>query len=198
MPLARRSGSTRYSTDRLHLMPIIRSLPLVDGALQPFSPVVGNDFVAYRNHVYRVLNFFMAMRADAAPPPDTAQIAAAFHDLGIWKNRTFDYLAPSIGLAAEFLADRSQVDRLREVTALIQEHHKLRAYRGKFADTVEAFRRADWVDVSLGMLRFGLPSDYIRSVRQAFPNRGFHWRLVTLTARQFARTPLNPLPMMRW
>jgi hypothetical protein len=37
-----------------------------------------------------------------------------------------------------------------EVSAMIANHHKIRPYRGPFTLTVDAFRRADWIDVSLG------------------------------------------------
>jgi hypothetical protein len=33
-------------------------------------------------------------------------IAGVFHDLGIWTNKTFDYIAPSVVLAREYLAAR--------------------------------------------------------------------------------------------
>lgn len=82
-----------------------------------------------------------------------------------------------------------------EVAALIREHHKMGVYRGPFATTVETFRRADYVDVSLGILRFGLPWSFVREVQAAHPDAGFHWRLATLTAAQFLRSPLRPLPM---
>ena len=64
--------------------------------------------------------------------------------------------------------------------------------------SVETFRRADWIDVSNGMLRFGLPRAVVREVRRTFPDAGFHRRLLQLTLRRFRRHPLSPLPMMRW
>ncbi len=71
-------------------------------------------------------------------------------------------------------------------------------FRGPFERAVKTFRRADLVDVSLGLVRFGLPASQVRAVRKAFPKAGFHRRLLVQTARQFLRDPLHPLPMMRW
>ena len=85
-----------------------------------------------------------------------------------------------------------------EVRLLIVEHHKLLPYKGPYASSVESYRSADLVDVSLGMVRFGMTRSYVKSVKKAFPNRGFHWRLVTLTVRQFLRSPFRPLPMIHW
>ena len=62
---------------------------------------------------------------------------------------------------------------------------------------MEGFRRADWIDVSLGMLSFGLSRQDRRRVFAAFPDAGFHLRLVQLSARQLLTRPWNPLPMLR-
>jgi hypothetical protein len=170
---------------------------LVDELLAPFTPALGRDFQGYRNHVQRALNHYQALSGGAAPP-DTVLLAAPFHDLGIWTSGSFDYLAPSVHLAHAHLAAQRLDRHGPEVAALIHEHHKLRRYRGPFADSVECYRRADLVDVSLGLVRFGLPLAHLRAVRAAFPDAGFHWRLATLTARQFLRAPLRPLPMLHW
>lgn len=98
-------------------------------------------------------------------------------------------------LATQWLEERRRAEIVGEVAALIREHHKMGVYRGPFATTVETFRRADYVDVSLGILRFGLPWSFVREVQAAHPDAGFHWRLATLTAAQFLRSPLRPLPM---
>jgi hypothetical protein len=54
------------------------------------------------------------------------------------------------------------------------------------------------IDVSLGLLAFGLPRAWIKTVKSTFPNHGFHGMLLRQTARQFLRSPLKPLPMFRW
>jgi hypothetical protein len=169
----------------------------VDALLAPFTPALGRDFQGYRNHVQRVLNHYQAMVGGGALP-DSVQLAAPFHDLGIWTAGTFDYLGPSVKLAQAHLAAQRLERHGPEVAALINEHHKLRRYRGPFAASVECYRRADLVDVSLGLLRFGLSRAHLCAVQAAFPDAGFHWRLATLTARQLLRTPLRPMPMLHW
>lgn len=170
----------------------------VEELIAGYAPALGGDLAAYRNHVCRVLNYYVALRPPADVLPEAVMIAAAFHDLGIWTARTFDYLEPSVRLAHAHLAKLGREDLGHEVATLISEHHKLRTYTGPYAATVEAFRRADLVDLSLGLVRSALPSSFIGAVRAAFPNAGFHRRLVQLTARQFLRTPWRPLPMLRW
>jgi hypothetical protein len=36
-------------------------------------------------------------------------VAAVFHDLGIWTNKTFDYIAPSVALAAPRAVDSREI-----------------------------------------------------------------------------------------
>jgi hypothetical protein len=64
---------------------------------------------------------------------------------------------------------------------------------------VEAFRKADWIDFTLGWRTFSaIDAKYIADVRAALPNAGFHWRLMQLGTKNFLSHPLsNPLPMFR-
>ncbi len=162
--------------------------PLVEDVLGTWRTAIGADFAGYRGHVYRVLNLCHALAPDA--DDERRAVAAAFHDLGIWSDGTFDYLAPSAARAAAYLARPD--DTVERAIAL---HHKLLPCRD--GGLVEAFRRADLIDVSLGIVRFGLPRAFVREVRTTFPNCGFHATLCRLIARQLVRHPLRPLPMMR-
>jgi HD domain len=179
-------------------MQIQSSFQRVDEALRPFTAVIGEDLPGYRNHVYRVLHYFRALSGTAVEVPESVLIAAAFHDIGIWTDHTFDYLPPSVREARDYLKACGLEHLGPEVDALISEHHKIRSYRLAYATTVETYRQADLVDLSLGAFRFGLPRAYIRSVKTCFPNAGFHRRLAVLAARQFWKSPLRPLPMIRW
>lgn len=176
----------------------ILEFPITDEILTSFALAIGPDLPGYRNHIYRVLNFYCALSGTVGPPGDAVQIAAAFHDLGIWTDDTLDYLPPSVGLAMHYLETRHRTELGSEVSALILEHHKVRAYRSSHTATVEPFRQADLIDVSLGLVRFGLPRAFIKTVQSTFPDHGFHAMLIRLSARQFIRSPLRPLPMFRW
>ncbi len=179
-------------------MQALSAFPLVDEILASHKEALGGDLPGYRNHVTRVLHFLFALAPELRISEQPVLIAAAFHDLGIWTARTFDYLAPSSVLAHDYLQARGLEPLRQEVDLIIQQHHKVRPYRGPFSPSVEAFRRADLVDVSLGLVRFGLAPQFVHSVRAALPNARFHSRLLAFTGRQFLRTPLRPLPMVRW
>ena len=180
-------------------MKIDSNIPLLEEILADYKDVIGGDFQSYKNHVYRVVNFCFLLKPDI----DDEQkkrivIAACFHDLGIWTNDTFDYLQPSIVLAKEYLKQRNLEQWSVEIELMIDLHHKFRKAEDDAHPLVELFRKADWVDVSLGIVKFNLSKDDIRDVKDIFPNAGFHTRLIQLTIREFYRNPLKPLPMMKW
>lgn len=80
---------------------------------------------------------------------------------------------------------------------MILEHHKISPYRGDSWWLVEPFRRADWIDVSRGLLTFGLSRSVVREIFARWPSAGFHKRLVQLELTRLRTHPWNPLPMMR-
>jgi hypothetical protein len=169
-------------------------IPEVEAILPSWREALGADYTAYRNHLYRMLHFFRGLNGADAEGDARAAVAAVFHDLGIWSDHTFDYLDPSARRAVEHIGEADP--GCKEIVAMIVEHHKIRPYRGNAR--VEAFRRADLVDVSLGLVRFGLPGAYVHEVKKAFPNAGFHKKLVQLFGQRLRTHPLSPAPMMKF
>jgi hypothetical protein len=177
---------------------LLTSLPTVEEVLDDHAPELGRDFTAYRNYVYRVVNLCVAMAADNRVELEKVAVAAVFHDLGIWTNHTFDYIAPSVALAREYLTAREMADWVPEIEVMIADHHKVTPSHANPQLLVESFRQADWIDVTRGLRRFGLPRTFITAVDAAWPNAGFHRRLVQLTIDRFLKHPLTPLPMVKW
>ena len=171
---------------------------VLDELLETYRDALASDFDAYRNHCYRVLNFTLIQCENTADTINKTAIAVAFHDLGIWQARTFDYLAPSRRLARDYLIASERSDWVADVDIMIANHHKLRRHRHLPVDALpEVFRRADWVDVSRGVLCFDLPRTFVAEVMAHFPGEGFHKRLVQLTLKRMMTHPFSPLPMMR-
>lgn len=169
---------------------------LPDTILAGYRAVLGRDHGKYRNHVQRVFHACLLFDADPANAT-TYAIAAAFHDIGIWTDRTIDYLGPSMAQAEAYLRAKHMPGRIEEVKALIEWHHKVHRYRGPHERTVEVFRKADWTDVSMGLMRFGADRRRLREGRKRFPDLGFHAFLLKRIAQRFLRHPLDPLPMFR-
>ena len=170
----------------------------LDRVLEQHAVELGADLTAYRNHTYRVVNLCVTLAPCADATLEKVALAAAFHDLGIWTARTFDYLAPSIDLACTHLDCAGHGDWRDSVTGMIREHHKIHRYRGADAAFIEPFRRADWIDVSLGALTFGLPRGRLREIKARWPNAGFHQRLAQLTFKRLRTHPLSPIPVLKW
>lgn len=172
-------------------------VPLLDEILHAHWEVIGADFTAYRNHCFRVFNYCVAMADANTAERERFAIAVAFHDLGIWSARSFDYIESSRNLARDYLKASGRAAWIEEVTAMIGNHHKITRFQRCRLSLVEVFRRADWIDVSFGWLRFGVPRGFIRQTLAIYPNAGFHRMLLALTGRRMKTHPLSPLPMMR-
>ena len=173
----------------------IPSTATLDAILEQHRPALGADFPGYRHHTCRVLS--LCRHFNPALDVEKIAIAAAFHDLGIWTHHTFDYLTPSAELAASYLQQVGRGSWTPEITRAILDHHKLSASRADDGSLAEPFRRADWIDVTRGVLNFGLPRGVVRRLYERWPSAGFHWRLVQLSARRLREHPLSPLPMLR-
>jgi hypothetical protein len=175
----------------------LTEIATLDELLNAHAAALGADFTAYRNHTYRVVNFSVAFSSGGRESLQKFAVAAAFHDMGIWTDGTFDYLPPSIRLAGAYLANTARSEWTAEIAAMILEHHKISSYRSNPNWLVEPFRRADWVDISRGLLTFGLPRTQVNEIISAWPDAGFHKRLVQLSLKRLRTHPLSPLPMMR-
>jgi hypothetical protein len=177
---------------------LLTSLPTIEEVLGNHASELGHDLTWYRNHVYRVLNLSVVIVGEGRIELEKIAIAAVFHDLGIWTNKTFDYIAPSVALARAHLTSRGMAEWIPEIEAMIVDHHKVTTSRAIPPLLVESFRRADWIDVSRGLRRFGVPRPFIAAVAAMWPDAGFHRRLVELTIDRWWKHPLNPLPMVKW
>jgi hypothetical protein len=178
-------------------LPVVEPVPVLEELFRASAAVLGADLDGYRNHAHRVFHFARVLGAEGPESEHKLAIACHFHDLGIWTDHTFDYLEPSVALATAYLDEQGLSGWAAEISSVIREHHKVTS-AGEYGPLVEIFRRADWIDVSLGVRRFGVSRAFVREVRRAFPNRGFHRRLVALTLERLRSHPLSPLPMFRW
>ncbi|HEX4871904.1 MAG TPA: HD domain-containing protein [Nevskiaceae bacterium] len=181
-------------------IPIQTTLPALDALFAPWREALGEDYAAYRNHVCRLLHFCEALAPAPLSEEDRRRlmIAGVYHDLGIWSDGTVDYLPPSRTRAEQHLQAEGRGAWIEEVGLMIDEHHRLRRARAPAYPLVEVFRQADLIDVSLGLIRFGLPRETVRAVRRAFPNAGFHRRLMRLAGVWFRAHPLSPPPFLKW
>jgi hypothetical protein len=85
----------------------------IESIFGQFKHVIGSDFDRYRNHVYRVFNNCLMMDNDQVNIEKYA-IASVFHDIGIWTDKTFDYLEPSEYQAKLYLSEKEIKNGLKK------------------------------------------------------------------------------------
>jgi hypothetical protein len=173
--------------------------PLIDEILDARRDFAHGEvaaFEGYRNHAHRVHNFARAISSLSAEDGDKLAIAAAFHDLCVFDG--LDYIGPSIEEAGRYLRETGRETWDRDVALTIAFHHRLRPYRGEAARLVEPFRRADWNDFTMGLVRYGIPRDLRRAADAEFPVRDFVPKAIArMTIGWLPRHPLQPAPVFR-
>jgi hypothetical protein len=174
---------------------IIRRSPLAEEILEAHRHRAHGDdagYDAYKAHVYRVINFARAFAPDEADRDDKLAIAAAFHDLAAFD--TLDYLVPSIEAQDAWLQKTGRENWSDELALIVAEHHRLSRYgpTRPHAPLVEAVRRADLIDVSQGMIRFGVPRSYVKEVRATFNAGVFFKRVIPSGTLRAIRTFQQP------
>ncbi len=183
--------------------------PEIERAFVPWRLTLGDAYAAVHGHVYRQFNYALYLieardgREQAEPYGgwegivNRVAVAAAFHDVGVFADRTMDYLEPSILRMKIWLERKGHAEWFPEAALMARMHHKLTPYRGEHALLVEPFRQADLTDLTFGLIRNGVPKAFIREMVGHFPYAGFQ---TTITKRLLAyglRHPIRPLPMMR-
>ena len=179
-------------------MSIEENIPLLEEIFSEWKEVIGSEYQGYRNHVYRMIHFCLALRECDDEEREKIIIAGAFHDIGIWIKDTVDYIPPSLPPVVEYLKKRDRESWTTEIKLMITEHHKIREYKDTSHPLVEIFRKGDLVDFSFGLYKFGISKEYIDQVKGIFPNADFHKNLGKRAAKWFLKHPLNPAPMMKW
>ena len=174
---------------------IVHEVPLADEILDSHRHCARGDesgWAAYRAHVYRVINFARALSPTAPDLDDKLAIAAAFHDIGVFD--TLDYLVPSITAQDRWLQRTGRQAWSEELAVVIAEHHRLTRYGADrpHAALAEAMRRADLIDVSQGVIRFGLPKTFVREVRRCFDATEFFTRVIPLGTVRAVRARQQP------
>lgn len=169
---------------------------IIENILREYEYTIGKDFEKYRNHVYRVFNTCLILD-DSKQNDAKYAVASAFHDLGIWTNRTLDYLKPSIALAHKYLEQINNQSWNDEIKLIIDMHHKRSKYVGPYQQTVEIFRKADWIDVTQGRKSFGIDKNDYKNLVKIYPYLGLHRFLLFQTFKNFIKSPFNPLPMFK-
>jgi hypothetical protein len=170
--------------------------PLIEGILKEHRSDLDVDYDKYRNHVYRVFNFTLLLHEAGERETAALAVASAYHDIGIWTAGTFDYLKPSVALAKAHIETKCREVSIKIVEDIILNHHKIRPF--KVCKLTEAFRKADMIDLSLGIITYGVSGKDISAIYDVFPGEWFHTFILAEIVKSALKNPLNPLPIMKW
>lgn len=159
---------------------IERDRPRIEALLAPYKFVLGDDYHGYRNHIYRTVTYAMNFLNNDPSYEQLVETVFVYHDIGLWTDQELAYLEPSESVA---MADNEKYGWGLEVSALIGAihwHHKIFPYKGRHEEVINACRKADWIDASMGTIRKGLSKENIKDVEATFANYGFHKTLMRL------------------
>lgn len=188
---------------------IITFHPALDSELMTMKDDIGEDYEAYRNHCLRVLTFTKYHLPDSVEKaiPNAIHlvaIALAHHDAALWTEKKLDYLEPS---AAHLDAKKDEYtdEDIAIMKDIIMYHHKVtdfKSSRSREADAlVNAVRKADWADASMGFVRFGLPAVLLEAAYDNIPESGFHMVLIDFPPKLSPDSrigQLDVLKILRW
>lgn len=165
----------------------------LDDELFSLATKLGADFAAYRNHCLRVLTFtqYFLPKDVLKEIPDAMELAAvalAYHDVALWTDKKLAYLDPSVAQMERALEGGKYTEQQMAIMKdIILQHHKITPFesnRGSAADAiVNAVRKADWADATMGLVRFGLPAALLEAAYDKIPEGGFHMILLGLGPR---------------
>jgi hypothetical protein len=174
-------------------IPIYKHSPDLDDELFGLAGVIGSDFQAYRNHCLRVLTFtkyFLPEWVEKELPEamELAAMAIAYHDVALWTDKALDYLDPSAAQLETALTGKVTDKEMAIMKELILQHHKVTDFSsetlGKAGDAlVNAVRKADWTDFTMGIVRFGMPAAVVEAAYDGIAEAGFHKMLTGLGPR---------------
>ena len=120
-------------------------------------------------------------------------VAAYIHDLGLYDSvsRGGVYVKDGADFASELLARHDwSTERTRLCADSIERHHELRS-QWVLGTEVELMRRADLVDVSNGVVAFGLDRSWLRELNATISRDGTYGEIMRLLGHAMRQRPLT-------
>jgi hypothetical protein len=165
--------------------------------LAKLRELAGGGDTAMERHCLRVYEIAVALgrKREIELDLELLTCAAWLHDAGLYPGAaTSDaYVSDGRRLAEPLVAAfGGPPDRVATLGDAIERHHELRPQWSRGAE-VELLRRADLVDVSQGLITFGLDRAWLRALSRRVPRKGMLREIGALLARA-ARDRPRTLP----
>jgi hypothetical protein len=135
----------------------------------------------------------LAERRELDVDREVLLVAAFIHDLGLYDSvsRGGVYVKDGAEFAAELLAKHGwDEQRIRLCADAIERHHEVRS-QWKHGDEVELVRRADLVDISSGLVPFGLSRAWLRELFDQISRDGAYREIARLVGHALRERPLT-------
>jgi hypothetical protein len=142
--------------------------------------------------VFLIASKLAERRADTVDS-EVLLVAGFLHDLGLYDSvsRGGVYVEDGAEFASELVERHGwSPDRIELCANAIERHHELRSQWGAGTE-VEVTRRADLVDVSGGVVRFGLPRGWLNDLFAAVSRDGTYAEIARLVGHALRERPLT-------
>jgi len=164
-------------------------------ALARLRAATGGPDGPMERHCLRVRHIAaeLAGRRGWAIDPEVLTVACILHDIGLYPAATRGgvYTSDGAALARELLPGYGwSEERVERCAQAIDRHHELRSQLERGGE-VEAVRVADLVDVSGGLLRFGVSRPWLKSLNAVVPRDGLAAELAREVGRALRERPLT-------
>jgi len=120
-------------------------------------------------------------------------IAGLLHDIGLYDEASHGgvYVTDGAEFTADLLRQRGwDEERIRLCFDAIERHHELRSQWDRGVE-VEMVRRADLVDLSSGLIGFGLTREWLRDLFESVPRDGTYGTIGREVTKQLLHRPLK-------
>ena len=168
----------------------LSATPAARAALEELRAAAGSDSPMER-HSLRQFAIAERLAGDRAFDRELLLCACWLHDLGLFTHSRDAYVTEGARQAARTLkAFGWPPERLQRCMDAWEQHHAPQS-RMAMGLEVELVRRSDLVDVSAGLVNFGLDRGWLRDLFREVPQDGL-WRLIgTAVLSELRRRPAS-------
>jgi hypothetical protein len=170
-------------------------------ALEKLREITGETGGPMERHGLRV--FLIADRLATARGVEVDRevmlIAGLLHDVGLYDEASHGgvYVHEGAEFTAELLrAHNWEEERIRLCFDAIERHHETRSQWDRGPE-VELIRRADLIDLTSGLVRFGLSREWLRDLFDSVPRDGTYATIGHEVAKQLIHRPLKFVQIFR-
>jgi predicted hydrolase (HD superfamily) len=135
----------------------------------------------------------LATARDAKVDREVLLIAGLLHDIGLYDEASHGgvYVTEGAEFTADLLREQGwEEERIRLCFDAIERHHDIRSQWEDGAE-VELIRRADLVDLTSGLVTFGLPREWLRDLFRSVPRDGTYATIGREVSKQLLHRPLK-------